>query len=124
MNAEGQSGLAPMAALATCMGVTIGASFLIAMMLSRCDRSDVDATDTERAWTIAAAASCPQVSSLVDRSMADGRLDSEEVDAVAAAVRVVVANPVKGQTCGAEFRHRPRPSTRFSTEMIARAGTF
>jgi hypothetical protein len=85
----------------------IAAALLSAAMLCGCGAGESQIGGADVAWVLAAQQACPPVSRQVDRSFADGTLSNDEVDAIAAAIRTVVDNPVKGQVCDPRYRHRP-----------------
>lgn len=82
----------------------------IAILASSCGVNERPASRNDQRWAISAADVCPPLQRVVDQGMKDGSLSNDEVDAVAAAAKIIVANPVKGQECYVKSTSRPSSS--------------
>lgn len=80
---------------------------IVVLTASSCGVGEKPAGDSDRLWAERAADACPALERIVARSMKDRVMSNDEVDAIAAAAKVVVANPVKGQICLVSSTSRP-----------------
>jgi hypothetical protein len=80
---------------------------MIVITASSCGVGEKPASDNDRLWVERASDACPALERTVTRAMKDGVISNDEADAVAAAARIIVANPVKGQICLVPSTSRP-----------------